>query len=80
MLCVGLTVYSPLVNAGVNLGARVGVIALGGLGHFAVMFATALRAEAIVISHRVGKKEDAVKMEAKEFIVTGKNGWAATHA
>jgi len=45
MLCAGLTVYSPLTNAKVGPRSRVGVVALGGLGHFAVMFAAAMGAE-----------------------------------
>lgn len=77
MLCAGLTVYSPLSAAGIGPGSRVGVVALGGLGHFAVMFAAAMGAEVTVISHSASKKEDALKMGAKHFVVTKESGWAA---
>ena len=39
MLCGGITVYSPLKHFGAGPGKRVGVVGLGGLGHFAVLFA-----------------------------------------
>lgn len=70
MLCAGLTVYSLLVNAGVGLCTCVGVVGLGSLGHFAVMYPAALglRADVTVMPHSTGKKEDALKMGAKEFV------------
>lgn len=39
MMCGGLTVWSPLVRHGAGPGKKVGVVGLGGLGHFAVLFA-----------------------------------------
>jgi alcohol dehydrogenase (NADP+) len=39
MLCAGVTVYAPLVENGARAGVRVGVIGIGGLGHFAILFA-----------------------------------------
>ncbi|KAF3929205.1 hypothetical protein AA313_de0203497 [Arthrobotrys entomopaga] len=39
MLCGGLTVFSPLKRYGAGPGKKVGIIGLGGLGHFGVMFA-----------------------------------------
>jgi len=61
MLCAGLTVYSPLSSACVGPGSRVGVVGLGGLGHFAVLFAAALGASVTIISHSSSKKDDALK-------------------
>ncbi|KAI7706260.1 NADPH-dependent medium chain alcohol dehydrogenase, partial [Hortaea werneckii] len=75
MMCAGLTVYSPLVRLGAGPGKKVAVLGLGGLGHFAVMWAVALGAEVYVLSHSPKKKEDALKMGAKEFIVTGEENW-----
>lgn len=34
----GATVYSPLKQYGAGPGKNVGVVGLGGLGHFAVLF------------------------------------------
>ncbi|WFD45718.1 alcohol dehydrogenase (NADP(+)) [Malassezia furfur] len=70
MLCAGLTVYSPLLRNKVGPGSRVGVVGIGGLGHFAVMFAKAMGAEVVAISHSANKKDDALKMGASEFVST----------
>lgn len=48
----------------------------GGLGHFAVLFAAALGADVYVLSHSPSKKEDALAMGAKEFILTTEEDWA----
>ncbi|CAO1638440.1 unnamed protein product [Sympodiomycopsis kandeliae] len=69
-LCAGLTVWSPLLRNGVTKGTKVGVVGLGGLGHWAVLFAVALGAEVTVISHSPSKREDALKMGAHKFIST----------
>ena len=76
MLCAGLTVWSPLVRAGVGKGQKVGIVGLGGLGHFAVLWANALGAEVTVISHSPHKKDDALKLGAKYFVSSGSKGWA----
>ena len=72
MLCAGLTVYSPLYRSKVGPGSRVGVIGVGGLGHFGIMFAQALGAEVFAFSHTASKKEDAHRMGANEFILMDK--------
>ena len=38
MLCAGLTTYSPLVRNGCGPGKKVGVVGIGGLGHFAILW------------------------------------------
>jgi len=76
MLCAGLTVYSPLVRAGTGPGKTVAIVGLGGLGHFAVMWANALGADVTVISHSPSKKEDALKLGAKEFVLSTEENWA----
>ncbi|WFD29348.1 alcohol dehydrogenase (NADP(+)) [Malassezia sp. CBS 17886] len=70
MLCAGLTLYSPLHRNNVGPGKRVGIVGIGGLGHFGVMFAASLGAEVVAISHSANKKDDALKMGATEFIAT----------
>lgn len=75
MMCAGLTVYSPLVRLGAGPGKKVAIVGMGGLGHFAIMFAVALGAEVYVLSHSPNKKDDAMKMGAKEFVVTGEKDW-----
>lgn len=76
MLCAGLTVWSPLVRAGTGPGKQVAIVGMGGLGHFAVMWANALGAEVTVISHTPDKKEDALKLGAKHFVVSNDKEWA----
>ncbi|KAF1851896.1 GroES-like protein [Cucurbitaria berberidis CBS 394.84] len=76
MLCAGLTTYSPIKRLGAGPGKKVAIVGLGGLGHFGVLWSIALGAETYVISHSPNKKEDALKMGAKDFIVTKEKGWA----
>lgn len=52
------------------------VICSGGLGHFGLLWAHALGAEVYAISHTPDKKEDALKLGAKEFICTKEENWA----
>lgn len=75
MLCAGLTTYSPLKRLGAGPGKKVAIVGLGGLGHFGVLWSVALGAETYVISHSPNKKEDALAMGAKDFIVTKNKGW-----
>ncbi|KAF2233301.1 GroES-like protein [Viridothelium virens] len=76
MLCAGLTTYSPLVRLGAGPGKKVGVVGLGGLGHFGILWAAALGAEVYAISHSPHKKDDALKLGAKHFISTASADWA----
>jgi len=72
-----MTVYSPLVANGAGRGTRVGVVGIGGLGHFGVLYAKALECKEIVaISRTSEKKADAMKMGATKFIATDEDpGW-----
>ncbi|KAF4303098.1 putative zinc-binding alcohol protein [Botryosphaeria dothidea] len=78
MMCGGITVYSPLKRNGCGPGKRVGIVGLGGLGHFGVLFAKALGAEKVVVISRTGaKKKDAEAMGADGFIATDEEkDWA----
>ncbi|CDZ97100.1 Alcohol dehydrogenase, class V [Phaffia rhodozyma] len=80
MLCAGLTVYSPLVRFGAGPGKKVGIIGIGGLGHYAVLFAKALGAEVFAFSHSDRKVDDIKKMGADHIIVTSKENYAKEHA
>lgn len=79
MLCAGLTAYSPLVRNGCGPGKKVGILGLGGIGHFGVLFAKALGAEVWVISRSHSKEADALKMGADGFIATGDKDWSVPH-
>ncbi|KAK1751000.1 chaperonin 10-like protein [Echria macrotheca] len=82
MLCGGVTTYAPLKFHGAGPGKRVGIIGLGGLGHFGVMWAKALGADKVVVVSRTSaKKEDAFKMGATDFIATDEEAdWDKKHA
>ncbi|GAA5852598.1 hypothetical protein JCM3766R1_005376 [Sporobolomyces carnicolor] len=76
MACGGLTVFGPMYRWGVKSGHKVAIAGLGGLGHFAVMFAAAMGAEVTVLSHQANKKDDALKMGASHFVCTADDKWA----
>jgi alcohol dehydrogenase (NADP+) len=79
MLCAGLTAYSPLVRNGAGPGRKVGIVGLGGIGHFGVLFAKALGAEVYVISRSHAKESDARKLGADGFIATADQDWEKPH-
>ncbi|KAJ9137835.1 Cinnamyl alcohol dehydrogenase [Coniochaeta hoffmannii] len=77
MMCAGVTTYSPLRRNGCGPGKAVGVVGLGGLGHFGVMWARALGADRVVaVSRRDNKREDALALGADACIATEDDeGW-----
>lgn len=80
-MCGGATLYSPLTRYGAGTKAKdVGIVGIGGLGHFGVLFASALGANVTAISHSHSKEEDAKKMGAKNFVATGDGFDFAAHA
>ncbi|EPS36045.1 hypothetical protein H072_10423 [Dactylellina haptotyla CBS 200.50] len=71
MLCGGITTFTPLKKYGAGPGKKVGIIGLGGLGHFGVMWAKALGAdEVVVISRSKSKEADAKALGADRVIAT----------
>lgn len=82
MLCGGITTYSPLKQHGCGPGKTVGIVGVGGLGHFGILFAKALGADRVVaISRKGNKKEDALKLGADAYIATDEDSdWAQHHA
>jgi alcohol dehydrogenase (NADP+) len=82
MMCGGITVFAPLRNNGAGPGKRVGIVGLGGLGHFGVLFAKALGCETVVaISRRRNKEADARAMGATDYIATSEDAkWARQHS
>ncbi|KAK4504391.1 hypothetical protein PRZ48_005307 [Zasmidium cellare] len=82
MLCGGITVYSPLKENGCGPGKKVGIIGIGGLGHFGILFAKALGADRVVgISRRGNKKDDVLAMGADAYIATEEDkNWHKSHA
>ncbi|KAH9912117.1 GroES-like protein [Fomitopsis serialis] len=71
MLCGGVTVFSPLRRNHIGPGTKVGVIGIGGLGHYAILFAKALGAKVYAFTHSPNKQEDAKKLGADVVVDTG---------
>ena len=70
LLCAGITTYSPLKHFGVKGGDKLAVVGLGGLGHMAVKLGHAMGAHVTVLSHSPGKREDALRLGADDFLPT----------
>lgn len=79
MMCAGGTVFSPLKRFGAGPGAKVGVVGIGGLGHYAIQFAKALGAQVWAISRSRAKEADARAMGADGFLSTDEEGWSEPH-
>ncbi|KAJ1995213.1 hypothetical protein EDC05_001051 [Coemansia umbellata] len=70
LMCAGVTVFAPMLRKGVKKGDRVGVVGIGGLGHLAIQYASALGAEVIAFSHSPNKREECAKLGASKFVDT----------
>ena len=70
--------YSPLKAQGCGPGKKVGIIGVGGLGHYGVIFAKAMGADKVVaISRKASKRDEALQLGADEYIATDDDqGWA----
>lgn len=71
MLCGGVTLFSPLRNNGCGPGKTVGILGVGGLGHFGVLFAKALGADKVIgISRKAAKRDEVLALGADHYIAT----------
>ncbi|KAI1840215.1 hypothetical protein JX266_013582 [Neoarthrinium moseri] len=70
MLCGGVTVFHPLKSYNTGPGMRVGIVGVGGLGHYGVIFAKAMGAEVVGISRKVSKREEVLSLGADDYIAT----------
>ncbi len=68
LMCAGLTVYTCLSNNSAGPSTKVGVIGVGGLGHLAIQFASALGCSVTAFSTSPEKKEEAMTFGAEEFV------------
>lgn len=68
LLCAGITSYSPIMQAGVKRGDKVGIAGFGGLGHMGVQYAVSLGAEVTVFDIAEDKREDALLLGAKRYV------------
>ncbi len=70
LLCAGITLYSPLHHWNAGPGKKVAIVGMGGLGHMGVKIGSAMGAEITVLSQTLSKKEDGLKLGAKEYFAT----------
>jgi D-arabinose 1-dehydrogenase-like Zn-dependent alcohol dehydrogenase len=70
LMCGGATVWEALTAYDLKAGDRVGIAGIGGLGHMAIQFASALGCDVVVLSSNPTKKDEALSLGAKEFHVT----------
>jgi alcohol dehydrogenase (NADP+) len=70
LLCAGITTYSPLRHWKVGKGQKVGVVGLGGLGHMGIKLANAMGAEVVLFTTSANKKQDALRLGAKDVVVS----------
>jgi uncharacterized zinc-type alcohol dehydrogenase-like protein len=80
LLCAGITTYSPLRQWKVGPGQKVGIVGLGGLGHMGVKLAAAMGAHVVLFTTSPGKTQDALRLGAKEVVVSKNPQEMAAHA
>ncbi|MEJ7607398.1 MAG: zinc-binding dehydrogenase [Bryobacteraceae bacterium] len=68
LLCGGITVFNPLLQAGVLPTHRVGVIGIGGLGHMALQFLNKWGCDVTAFSSSASKADEAKTMGAHRVI------------
>ncbi|KAI8365463.1 chaperonin 10-like protein [Choanephora cucurbitarum] len=68
--CAGVTTYAPLRRTNVNEKSVVGVMGIGGLGHYAILWAKAMGAKVVGMSSSDRKRETATQLGCDEYINT----------
>jgi D-arabinose 1-dehydrogenase-like Zn-dependent alcohol dehydrogenase len=75
LLCAGVTVYSPMVEYGLNApGKHLGVVGLGGLGHLGVKFGKTFGMKVTVISSSPAKREEALERLGADAFLSSRDG------
>lgn len=68
LFCGGITVFNPIVIAGVQPTDAVGVIGIGGLGHMALKFLKYWGCEVVAFSSNPSKREEILAMGATKVV------------
>lgn len=69
LLCAGITTYSPIMQANFDIGDKVGVAGIGGLGHLAVKLAVSKGAEVFAFTTSPDKADDIRAFGATPVVV-----------
>ncbi|KAJ7881402.1 NADP-dependent alcohol dehydrogenase-like protein [Mycena leptocephala] len=70
LMCRGATVFNVIESFNIRPTDRVGVVGIGGLGHFAIQFLAKMGASVVVFSGTGSKHEEAMRLGATEFYTT----------
>jgi D-arabinose 1-dehydrogenase-like Zn-dependent alcohol dehydrogenase len=70
LLCGGWTVWNALIGYDLKPTDHVGIVGIGGLGHFAVQFANKMGCEVTAFSGTESKKADSLSLGAHHFVTT----------
>ncbi|RYP88802.1 hypothetical protein DL770_004594 [Monosporascus sp. CRB-9-2] len=70
MQCGGATVFQALRGYNTQSTETVGIMGVGGLGHFAIQFAAKMGCRVVVLSGTESKRDEAIKLGAHEFVAT----------
>ncbi len=68
LFCGGITVFNPIVQLGIKPTQRVGVIGIGGLGHFALQFFNKWGCEVTAFTSSENKAQEAINMGAHRIV------------
>ena len=68
LFCGGITVFNPIVLAGVQPTDKVGVIGIGGLGHLAMKFLKYWGCEVVAFTSSESKKASILEMGASKVV------------
>lgn len=72
--------FAPLKNYKVGPGMTVGIIGVGGLGHYGVKFAHALGARVVGVSRREDKRAEVLELGGNDYIATAdEKDWVKKH-
>lgn len=70
LLCAGITVWTPIVEASAGPGKKIGVLGVGGLGHMAIKIAHAFGAHVVAFTSKAEKRDELIDLGASQVIVT----------
>ncbi|KAF0813361.1 NADP-dependent alcohol dehydrogenase C 1 [Andreprevotia sp. IGB-42] len=79
LLCAGVATYSPLRHWKIGPGKKVGVIGMDGLGHMAILFASAMGAHVVLLTEAANQLQSAVALGADEVCVATDEAALAAH-
>jgi alcohol/geraniol dehydrogenase (NADP+) len=68
LFCGGITVFSPILLAGVRPTDRVGVVGIGGLGHLALKFLRAWGCDVTAFTSSPAKQAEALQLGAHQAV------------